>query len=109
MLLSVGDIKEVLEAGVTDLSTRSPLEWLENFKTSHKCLQMDALLDQLKTFGEIVDSFPVGAASCVEYSLENEIRKTVDTITLVNARLLMLEAQDKQRKYTSRNSKFLCR
>jgi hypothetical protein len=69
---------------------------------------MDAPLDQQGTFRETVDSFPVGAASCVEYSLENEIRKTVDTITLVNARLLMLKAQDKQRKYTSPVGKFLC-
>jgi hypothetical protein len=69
---------------------------------------MDDLLDQLRKLRETVDSFPVGAASCVEYSLENEIRKTVDTITLVNARLLMLKAQDKQRKHTSPDDKFLC-
>ena len=93
---------------MTDWSIRFPLEWLENFKNSHKCLQMDALLEKMRTFGETVDSFPVGAASCVEYSLENEIRKTVDTISLVNARLLLLKAQDKQRKYTSPDGKFLC-
>jgi len=94
---------------MADWSVRSPLEWLENFKTSRKCLQMDAVLEKMRTLRETVDSFPVGAASCVEYSLENEIRKTVDTITLVNARLLMLKAQDKQRKYTSCDGKFLCR
>lgn len=93
---------------MADYSIRySPLEWLENFKTSHKCLQMDALWEQLNRLREAVDSFPVGAASCVEYSLENEITKTIDTITLVNARLLMLKAQDKQRKYTSHDDKFL--
>jgi len=69
---------------------------------------MDTLLEKMRTLRETVDSFPVGAASCVEYSLENEIRKIADTITLVNARLLMLKAEDKQRKYTSRDSKFLC-
>jgi hypothetical protein len=68
---------------------------------------MDRLLEQLRTLRETVDSFPVGAESCVEYSLENDINKTVDTITLVNARLLMLKAQDKQRKYTSCDGKFL--
>jgi hypothetical protein len=78
------------------------------FTALHKCLQMDALREQLRTLRETVDSFPVGAASCVEYSLEDEIRKTVDTITLVNARLLMLKAEDKQRKYTSRDVMFLC-
>lgn len=67
---------------------------------------MDTLLENIRILRETVDSFPVGAASCVEYSLENEIRKTVDTITLVNARLLMLKAQDKQRKYTSCDGKF---
>lgn len=70
---------------------------------------MDALLEKMRTLRETVGSFPVGATSCVEYSLENEIRKTVDTITLVNARLLMLKAQDKQRKYTYPDGKFLCR
>ena len=93
---------------MADCVIRSPLEWLEDFKTSHKCLQMDALLEKMKTLRGTVDSFPVGAASCVEYSLENKIRKTVDTITLVNARLLMLRAQDKQRKYTSPDGMFLC-
>jgi hypothetical protein len=68
---------------------------------------MDALREQLRTLRETVDSFPTGAASCVEYSLEDEIRKAADTITLVNARLLMLKAQDKQRKYTSHDVKFL--
>ena len=70
---------------------------------------MDALLEKMNTLRETVDSFPVGAASCVENSLENEIRKTVDTIALVNARLLMLKAQDRQRKYTSPDGEFLRR
>ena len=93
---------------MTYWSIRFPLEWLENFKTLHKCLQMDALLEKIRTLRETVDSFPVGAASCVEYTLENEIRKSVDTITLVNARLLMLKAQDKQRKYTCSDGRFFC-
>jgi hypothetical protein len=61
---------------------------------------MDTLQGQLKTLRETIDAFPVGAATCKEYSLENEVTRTVDTITLVSARLLMLRAQDKQRKYT---------
>jgi len=69
---------------------------------------MDALLEKMRTLRKTMNSFPVGAASCVEYSLENEIRKTVETLTSVNARLLMLKAQDKQRKYTSPDGKFLC-
>ena len=69
---------------------------------------MDALLEKMRTLRETVDSFPVDAASYVEYSLENEIRKTVHTVTLVNARLLMLKAQDKHRKYTSPDGRFLC-
>jgi hypothetical protein len=69
---------------------------------------MDALREQLRTLGETVDAFPVGAASCVEYSLEDEIRKTADTITLIKAQLLVLKVQDKQRKFTSHDVKFLC-
>jgi len=52
------------------------------------------------TLREVTDAFPVGAATCEEYSLENEIRRTINTITLVNSRLLMLKAQDSERKYT---------
>jgi hypothetical protein len=61
---------------------------------------MDTLQGQLKTLQETIDAFPVGAATCNEYSLEKEIARTVDTITLVSARLLMLKTRDKQRKYT---------
>jgi hypothetical protein len=66
---------------------------------------MDTLQGQLKTLRETIDAFPVGATTCNEYSLENEITRTVDTITLVSARLLMLRTQDKQRKYTFREAK----
>ncbi|PNF36953.1 hypothetical protein B7P43_G08036 [Cryptotermes secundus] len=59
---------------------------------------MDTLQEQLKTLRETIDAFPIGAATCNEYSLENEIARTADTITLVSARLLMLRAQDKQRR-----------
>jgi hypothetical protein len=48
---------------------------------------------------ELVDSFPVGAATSEEFSLEDEIKRSVNTITLVSARLLMFKAQDRQRKY----------
>jgi hypothetical protein len=60
---------------------------------------MDTLQGQLRKLQETIDAFPVGAATCNEYSLEDEIARTVDTITLVSARLLMLKMQDKQRKY----------
>lgn len=76
------------------------------------CLQMDTLREQLKTLRETIDAFPIGAATCNEYSLENEITRTADTITLVSARLLMLRAQDKQRKYMFRDAQAhmqLCR
>lgn len=46
-----------------------------------------------------MESFPVGAATSVDYSLENEIRRSVNTISLANAKLLMLKAQDRKRKY----------
>jgi hypothetical protein len=60
---------------------------------------MDTLQGQLKKFRETVDAFPVGAATCNGYSLENEIARITDTITLASARLLMLKTRDKQRKY----------
>ncbi|XP_021936271.1 uncharacterized protein LOC110837918 isoform X2 [Zootermopsis nevadensis] len=59
---------------------------------------MDALQGQLNTLREIMESFPVGAATSVDYSLENEIRRSVNTISLANAKLLMLKAQDRKRK-----------
>jgi hypothetical protein len=60
---------------------------------------MDDLQGQLRTLREIVESFPVGAATSEEYSLEDEIKRSVNTVTLVSARLLMLKAQDRERKY----------
>jgi hypothetical protein len=60
---------------------------------------MDALQGQLRTLRKIMESFPVGAATSEEYSLEDEIRRSVNTITLVSAKLLLLKAQDRERKY----------